>query len=83
MKELSSAGYGTVLEQNVDDYLTYQQSLNLPKPVFYDTLLARLRDCSSKLPDIVERYAVPLENRVMSKKEHIQYILKMILRKER
>lgn len=83
MKELSSAGYGTVLEQNVDDYLTYQQSLNLPKPVFYDTLLARLRDCNSKLPDIVERYAVPLENRVMSKKEHIQYILKMILCKER
>lgn len=83
MKELSSAGYGTVQEQNVDDYLTYQQSLNLPKPVFYDTLLANLRDSGSNLTDLVERYAVPLENRNMSRKEHIQYILKMMLSKER
>lgn len=83
MKQLASAGYGTVQEQNVDDYLTYQQSLNLPKPVFYDTLLARLRDSGNPLTDIVERYAVPLENRNMSRKEHIQYILKMMLSKER
>lgn len=83
IRQLASAEYGTVQEQDIDDYLTYQQSLNLPKPVFYDALLVLLRDPTSSLTDIVERYAVPLENRKMSRKEHIRYILKMMLYKER
>jgi len=81
MKHLAHAECGTVQQQDIDDYLTYQQSLNLPKPVFYDELLARIRNSGGPLTDIVDRYAVPLENRTMSRKEHIQYILRMMLTK--
>lgn len=76
MEQLRSAEAGIVQEQPIEDYLTYQQSLNLPKPVFYDSLLDELRNPSSTMTELVEKYAVPLENKSMSRKEHIKYILK-------
>lgn len=78
MERLQSARTGMIQEYPVEEYLTYQQSMNLPKPVFYDTLLARLRNESSGITELVEKYAVPLENKKLSRSEHLKYILKMM-----
>lgn len=65
-------------EQPINDYLKYQQKKNIPQPVFYDQLMAALRKDNIKIEDAVEKYAVPLENRVMSKKERFKHVIKML-----
>lgn len=83
MEQLRSAEVGTVQEQPIEDYLTHQQSLNLPKPVFYDALLAQLQNPASRITDLVDKYAVPLENKNLSREEHLKYIMKMMAYRER
>lgn len=78
MEQLRSAEIGTIEEQPIEDYLTYQQSLNLPKPVFYDELLVQLQKRKTRIVDIVDKYAVPLENKNLSRSEHLKYVLKMM-----
>ncbi|MEE0913017.1 MAG: polysaccharide pyruvyl transferase family protein [Ruminococcus sp.] len=70
--------YGALMEQNINDYLQYQQSCNLRKPIFYDELMSVLKLNDVNIEDIVDRYAVPLENRAMSKRTHLNYILKIL-----
>lgn len=76
---LIGAQSGVAEKQPISEYLTYQQSMNLPQPVFYDTLLGALCDEKTALSDLVDRYAVPLENRTMSRREHLKYVIKMML----
>lgn len=78
MEQLRSAEIGTIEEQPIADYLTYQQSLNLPKPVFYDELLVQLQRQQTQIADLADKYAVPLENKSLSKGAHLKYILKMM-----
>ncbi|MCR5837098.1 MAG: polysaccharide pyruvyl transferase family protein [Lachnospiraceae bacterium] len=73
--------YGIIYKQSIEDYLTYQQSLNLPKPVFYDELMDDLKNSKIKLRSIVEKYAIPLENKILSRTEHIKYVIKMMSRR--
>lgn len=75
---LNLTGGGDVKRQPTEDYLNYQQQKNLPKPTFYSTLLKELKRSTSNLEDLVERYAVPLENRELTKRERILHFLKCI-----
>ena len=81
LEKLKAENLAAIDEQPIDDYLTYQQSLNLPKPVFYDELLAQLCRRETPIEKIAEKYAVPLENRPLSRIEHLKYILKMMISK--
>lgn len=76
--ELKKSKTGFLQEQPIDDYIQYQQMSNLPLPVFYDELIEKLKNKKSKMSVLCDKYAVPLENVCMSKKEHIKYIMKMI-----
>lgn len=69
-------------EQPISDYLNYQQSRNLPKPVFYDSIIAELLNGRKALADIAEKYASPFENTVKPIGEHIKYLFKMLTYKE-
>ena len=51
---------------------------NLPLPVFYDELIEKLKKPKIKISNISDKYAIPLENVSLSKKEHIKYIIKMM-----
>lgn len=74
---------GTIAEnQPIEDYLKYQQSNNIPKPVFYDTLMLELKSKDKKLESFVDRYTVPLENRSLSSSEYLKYVFKMVTYKE-
>ncbi len=79
--ELKKSNAGLLKEQPVDDYIEYQQMSNLPLPVFYDELIKNLQDKKTQMSDICDKYAVPLENISLSKKEHIKYIIKMMFLK--
>ncbi len=81
VEELKKSKTGILQEQPVDDYIQYQQMSNLPKPVFYDELIERLRNKKTKMSAICDKYVVPLENISLSKKEHIKYITKMMFLK--
>lgn len=81
VEELKKAKTGILQEQPVDDYIQYQQMSNLPLPVFYDELIEKLKNPKTKMSDICDKYAVPLENVSLSKKEHIKYIIKMMFLK--
>lgn len=82
MQQVSAAGYGCLNAYPVEDYLSFQQSENLPKPVFYDALMTALRHEHVEIDKIIRKYAVPLESGKMSKMEHVQYILQMMMDKE-
>ena len=74
---------GTIAEsQPIEDYLKYQQSNNIPKPVFYDTLMRELKSKDKKLESFVDRYTVALENRSLSSSEYLKYVFKMVTYKE-
>lgn len=75
---LRAANVASMEKQPIDDYLTYQQSLNLPKPIFYEELFASLKNPVRKLTELVDKYAVPLENKNLTRKEHLRYIIKML-----
>ena len=81
VKYLDEAKAGYLQEQPVDDYIQYQQKSNLPLPVFYDELINKLKDKKLQMSDICDKYAVPLENIHLSKKEHIRYVIKMMFLK--
>lgn len=83
LEQLRSAEIGTIEDQPIEDYLTYQQSLNLPKPVFYDELLLQLQQRKTRIIDMVDKYAVPLENKNLPRAEHLKYILRMMTYKNR
>lgn len=76
---LEASGMGTILEQPITDYLTYQQSKNIPKPVFHDALLRDLKNKNARIADIAEKYTVPLENRAFSRREYLRYLFRMLL----
>lgn len=81
VKELKKAKTGILQEQPVDDYIQYQQMSNLPLPVFYDELIEKLKKPKTKISNISDKYAIPLENVSLSKKEHIKYVIKMMFLK--
>lgn len=78
VEELKKSKAGFLQEQPVDDYIQYQQMSNLPLPVFYDELIEKLKKPKIKISNISDKYAIPLENVSLSKKEHIKYIIKMM-----
>lgn len=78
LEDLRLAEAGIIQKQPLEDYLTYQQKSNIPKPVFYDAVIQSLRNEKRKLTDIADKYAFPFENRRLSKKEHLRYIYKML-----
>ena len=77
--DLKNSGF--LQEQPIADYIQYQQMSNLPMPVFYDEVIEKLRNPKTKMSAICDKYAVPLENVSLSKKEHIKYIIKMMFLK--
>ncbi len=81
VEELKKSKAGLLQEQPIDDYIQYQQMSNLPLPVFYDELIEKLKNPKTKMANISDKYAVPLENVSLSKKEHIKYIIKMMFLK--
>ena len=81
VEELKKSQVGLLKEQPVDDYIEYQQMSNLPLPVFYDELIEKLKNPKTKMSDICDKYAIPLENVCLSKKEHLKYIIKMMFLK--
>lgn len=81
VEELKKSKTGLLQEQPIDDCIQYQQMSNLPLPVFYDELIQKLKNPKTKISDICNKYAVPLENISMSKTEHIKYIIKMMFLK--
>ena len=78
MHQLKEQGKAEILEQPISDYLTYQQKRNLPQPVFYSQLMACLRRGDTAIEDMVEKYAVPLENRSHSGKERLKHVMRML-----
>lgn len=78
LERLCAENMGVLIEQPVNDYLSYQQKTNFPKPVFYNSLIDDLRDKHIKLNDIVEKYAFPFENKKLSMREYLKYLFKMI-----
>lgn len=81
IKSISDLYDVSVQRYPVTDYLKYQQSENCPMPVFYKRLLESLKDPRKKLEDIVQKYAFPFENKHLSKKEHIKYVIRMMIRR--
>ncbi len=81
-RELKDLGAGTMEPQPIEDYLDCQQSCNLPKPVFYDELMQALCSDWADIQALAEKYALPLEDRSLPRKEHIRYILKRMLPKD-
>lgn len=79
----AASACGTIAEsQPIEDYLKYQQKNNIPKPVFYDTLMRELKSKDKKLESFVDRYTVPLESRSLSSGEYLKYVFKMLTYKE-
>ena len=70
------------VNQPIEDYLKYQQSNNVPKPVFYNALMQELKNRDKKLESFVDRYTVSLENRSLTASEYLKYVLKMVTYKE-
>ncbi len=81
VEELKNSKSGVLQEQPVGDYIQYQQMSSLPLPVFYNELIEKLKNPKEKMSNICEKYAVPLENVSLSKKDHIKYIAKMMFLK--
>lgn len=81
LRLLQAAKCAEIEPQPIFDYLEYQQSRNLPRPVFYDSILSSLAG-EKKLNDIAEKYAFPFENRSKPINEYIKYVLKMMAYKE-
>ena len=81
VEKIKKTNSGFLQEQPVDDYIHYQQMSNLPRHVFYDELIEKLKNPKTKLSNICDKYAFPLENVVLSKKDHFKYIIKMMLLK--
>lgn len=67
-----------ITEQPISDYMIYQQKNNLPCPVFYESLISVLKAKDASIEDIVEKYAVPLENRALTAKERLRHLLKLL-----
>lgn len=78
MGQLCSEKTGTIIEQPMDDYLTYQQKTNYPKPVFYASLISELGNTKINIADIAEKYAFPFENKRLSRGEYFKYLFKMM-----
>lgn len=78
MEQLCAENAGTIIEQPVDDYLTYQQKTNFPKPVFYASLINDLGNTRIKIADVAEKYAFPFENKKLSHGEYLKYLFKMM-----
>lgn len=79
----AASACGAIAEsQPIEDYLKYQQRNNIPKPVFYDTLMRELKSKDKKLESFVDRYTVPLESRSLSSGEYLKYVFKMLTYKE-
>ena len=69
-------------EQPIDDYLKFQAQMNLPKPVFYRSVIRILQKEKSRIEDIDWRYVFPLENKKLTRNQHLKYIVKMLLFKD-
>ena len=66
-----------IQEQPIDDYLLFQSQTNPIKPVFYRSVLKHLQG-KTRIEAIVERYVLPLENKIFSRGKHLSYLLKML-----
>ena len=69
-------------EQPIDDYLQFQTQSNLPKPVFYRSVMRNLQKNSVKIETIDDRYVFPLEFKQLPRNKHLKYIAKMLLFKD-
>ncbi len=78
VRELADTCNAQIEKQSIDEYIGYQQQKNLPKPVFYDSIMKTLQNKESKIEDIADKYAVPFENRMLSGKERIKHVAKML-----
>jgi coenzyme F420-reducing hydrogenase beta subunit len=78
VRELADTCKAEIEEHSIEEYITYQQQKNLPKPVFYDNIMRALQNKKSKIEDIADKYAVPFENRTLSGKERIKHVAKML-----
>lgn len=67
-----------IAEQPINDYMTYQQKNNLPCPVFYEELISALKSEDAPIEDIVEKYAVPLEDRALTARERLRHVLQLL-----
>lgn len=72
------AASGRLLLQPIDDYLRFQAQSNPPKPPFYQAVIRDLQNDSISFETLADKYAIPLGNRSLSRKERIRYVMKMI-----
>ena len=83
---LRNSGVGSLIEHSVDDYLQYQQTKNIPKPLFYDELIARLENGDNDLAVIIEKYSLPFSRKkktIQRKKvDKVKRILRLTLDEE-
>lgn len=70
---------GQIKNEPITDYTQCQQMVNYPEPLFYNELMNRLSDDKTPLPLIVDKYSLPFESKVQSRKEHIKTVAKLIL----
>ncbi len=69
---------GALQVQPIQDYLDYQAHSNPREPVFYTAVLRDLKDDSIRFQTLVDKYATQIEDRSLSRKERLQFALRMI-----
>ena len=61
MRALSGVKGCNIGLQSANDYSSYQQTLNIPEPLFYNEYLRRLSDEREDISGILRRYCAPFE----------------------
>ena len=79
VEQMNDRNLGRIKECPIEDYIQCQQTMNLPKPLFYEELMGRLSDNTTDLSLIVDKYSLPFERKSQSRKEHILSVAKLIL----
>lgn len=73
---LDKTKVGTMMKQDIYDYITYQQQENQLKPAFYDELMQKLSDEKVEIEYILDKYVQPFEhNQRMKKSDKIKKII--------
>lgn len=63
LKSLKSSHVGKLKKEPIGDYFQCQQTVNLPRPVFWEELIDALNTDSRSFTDIINQYIVPFEQR--------------------
>ena len=60
--------YGQCENQNIMDYLSNQQTENVHKPVFYDSIISDLENESISIEEIISKYVLPIEKQIATER---------------